>query len=302
MINVKRLRGNLLLFLAAFIWGTAFVGQRLGVNYLHGCTFNGIRSFIGMLTLVPFILFTDSKAKRDGTYKKRSIPTLIIGGTICGILLFAASTAQTVAMVDADEGKAGFMTTMYLVIVPLLGLFAGRKVRLSVWISVVLAAFGLYFLCMEKGTKFAFDKSELLLIFCAFIFSLHILAIDYFSPRVDGVKMSCIQFAVVGLISLVYIVFVDKPSLADIVKCLGPLLYLGVMSSGVAYTLQIVAQKDTEPAVASIIMSMESLFALLAGAAFSRTMPEVRAIVGCAFMMAAIILVQLPSKGDKPYA
>ncbi len=299
MINLKRLRGNLLLFLAAFIWGTAFVGQRLGVNYLHGCTFNGIRSFIGMLALLPVIAFMDSKAKKEGTFKKRSTSTLILGGIVCGVLLFVASTAQTVAMVDADEGKAGFMTTMYLVIVPLLGLFAGKKVRFSVWLSVVLAALGLYFLCMEKGTKFSFDKSELLLILCAFIFSLHILAIDYFSPRVDGVKMSCIQFAVVGLISLVYIVFVDKPSLSDIVKCLGPLLYLGVMSSGVAYTLQIVAQKDTEPAVASIIMSMESLFALLAGAAFSGIIPETRSIIGCAFMMAAIILVQLPTKGDK---
>ena len=164
------------------------------------------------------------------------------------------------------------------------------------WVSVVFAVLGLYFLCMEKGTRFTFDKSEILLIMCAFIFSLHILAVDYFSPKVNGVKLSCLQFLVVFLISLVYIVFIDKPSFADITRCIWPLLYLGVMSSGVAYTLQIVAQKDAEPAVASIIMSMESLFALVAGAVFSQAMPPLRAITGCAFMMVAIILVQLPEK------
>ena len=296
MINSKRLRANVLLFIAAFIWGTAFVGQRLGVNVLHGCTFNGIRSAIGSLSLIPVILFMDGRAKKEGTYRKDRPAVLIVGGVVCGTLLFIASTAQTVAMVDADEGKAGFMTTMYLIIVPLLGLFVGKKVRPVVWISVAFAVIGLYFLCMEKGAKFTFDKSEILLILCAFVFSLHILAVDYFSPKVNGVKLSCLQFLVVFLISLVYIVFVDKPSFDDILKCIRPLLYLGVMSSGIAYTLQIVAQKDAEPAVASIIMSMESLFALLAGAVFSQVMPPVRALAGCAFMMVAIILVQLPEK------
>ncbi len=302
MTSKKRMRGNILLFIAAFIWGTAFVGQRLGVNYLHGCTFNGIRSFIGCLSLLPVIFFIDNREKKKGTYKKDHLPTLIIGGIVCGIFLFWASTAQTVAMVDADEGKAGFMTTMYLIIVPILGIFTGKKVRLIVWISAIFAAVGLYFLCMDKGTGFSFDKSELLLIMCAFVFSFHILAVDYFSPRVSGVKLSCVQFFVVGCISLVYMIFVDKPSFADIMKCIGPLLYLGIMSSGVAYTLQIVAQKDTEPAVASIIMSMESLFALLAGAAFSGVMPPARALVGCALMMVAILLVQLPTGEEKKNA
>ena len=296
MINSKRLRANILLFIAAFIWGTAFVGQRLGVNVLHGCTFNGIRSAIGCAALLPVIAFMSSRAKKDGTYKKDNPAVLTVGGIVCGTLLFIASTAQTVAMVSADEGKAGFMTAMYLVIVPILGLFAGKRVRPIVWISVVFAVAGLYFLCMEKGTKFTFDKSEMLLIVCAFVFSFHILAVDYFSPKVNGVKLSCVQFLVVFLISLVYIIFVDKPSMQDILKCIWPLLYLGVMSSGIAYTLQIVAQKDAEPAVASIIMSMESLFALVAGAVFSQVMPPLRALAGCAFMMVAIILVQLPEK------
>lgn len=299
MTKSKRLRGNILLFIAAFIWGTAFVGQRLGVNYLHGCTFNGIRSLIGCMALLPVIFVFDKKGKRENLEKKSSARTLIVGGIVCGILLFVASTAQTVAMVGADEGKAGFMTTLYLIIVPLLGIFVGKKVSPVVWISAFFALIGLYFLCVEKGTSFSFDKSEILLLVCAFVFSLHILAVDYFSPKVDGVKLSCVQFLVVFLISLVYIIFIDKPNPADILKCLGPLLYLGIMSSGVAYTLQIVAQKDTEPAVASIIMSMESLFALLAGAAFSQVMPPLRALLGCALMLIAIVLVQLPPKGEK---
>lgn len=292
----KRLRGNILLFIAAFIWGTAFVGQRAGVQVLHGCTFNGIRSFIGCLSLLPLVFFMDYRAKKTGSYKKENIPLLIIGGIVCGVLLFVASTAQTVAMVDADEGKAGFMTTLYLVIVPFLGLFAGKRVRPIILLSVVFAVAGLYFLCVEKGTGFLFDKSERLLLLCALVFALHILAADYFSPKVNGVKLSCLQFLTVGIISLVYIVFVDKPSMESILECAVPLLYLGIMSSGVAYTLQIVAQKDTEPTVASIIMSMESLFALLAGAAFSGVMPGPRSLVGCGFMMVAIILVQLPQK------
>ena len=295
-MNSKRLRGNLLLFIAAFIWGTAFVGQRVGVETLHGCTFNGIRSLIGSAALVPVILFMDANARKKNTYKKDNPKLLIFGGIVCGVFLFIASTAQTVALVDADEGKAGFMTAMYLVIVPVLGLFAGKRIRPAILISVVLSAVGLYLLCVDKGTRFTFDRSEMLLLLCAFVFALHILAADYFSPRVNGVKLSCLQFLVVGLISLVYIVFVDRPSMDDVLKCTIPLLYLGVMSSGVAYTLQLVAQKDTEPATASIIMSMESLFALLAGALFSQTMPSMRAIGGCAFMMAAIILVQLPQK------
>ncbi|MBQ8588646.1 MAG: DMT family transporter [Clostridia bacterium] len=302
MTNSKRLRGNILLFIAAFIWGTAFVGQRAGVDVLHGCTFNGIRSFLGCIALTPVILFMDNRSKKTGTYAKDNPRVLILGGIICGILLFVASTAQTVALADADEGKGGFMTALYLVIVPVLGIFMGKKIKPVIWLCVALATAGLYFLCVEKGTKFMFDRSELLLLLCALVFAFHILAVDYFSPRVNGVKLSFLQFFVVGLISLVYIVFIDKPSFDDILKCAIPLLYTGVMSSGVAYTLQIVAQKDTDPTVASIIMSMESLFALLAGIAFSGVFPELRAVVGCVFMMAAIILVQLPEKGDKSNA
>ncbi len=296
MINSKKLRGNILLFITAFIWGTAFVAQRQGVEILDPCTYNGIRSFFGCMALMPVILFMDFKAKKNNTYVKDNPKLLALGGIVCGVILFLASTVQTAALIDADEGKAGFMTALYLIIVPILGIFIGKKIRPVVWLCVVFATLGLYFLCVKEGTRFSFDKSEILLLLCALIFAFHIMAVDYFSPRLNGVKLSFIQFLVVGLISLVYIVLIDKPQMSDIIKCALPIIYAGVFSSGIAYTLQIVAQKDTEPAVASIIMSMESLFALLAGIVVSGNQPGIREIIGCIFMLAAIILVELPEK------
>ena len=291
-----RYRSNILLFIAALIWGTAFVAQREGVDVLHPVTYNGIRNFVGCLALTPVILFMDSRAKKKQTYVKDNLKTLIIGGIICGVVLFTASTLQTIALVDADEGKAGFMTALYLIIVPIFGIFLGKRIKPVVWICVVLATVGLYFLCVKEGTSFSFNKSELLLLGCAVVFAVHILVIDYFSPKVNGVKLSFMQFLVVGLISLVYIIAVDRPSMGDIVKCAVPILYAGVMSSGVAYTFQIVGQKGADPAVASIIMSMESLFALLAGIIISGNEPTTRAIIGCAVMLVAIVLVELPEK------
>ncbi len=299
MTKSKQIKSNIMLLIAALIWGTAFVAQRAGVDVLHPCTYNGIRNFVGCIALMPVILFIDFSSKKKGTYIKDNPKTLILGGIVCGVILFTASTLQTTALVSADEGKAGFMTALYLIIVPIIGVFMGRKVRPVIWISVALATAGLYFLCVKKGTSFAFNKSEILLLACAFVFSFHILAIDYFSPKVNGVKLSFLQFLVVGIISLVYIIAVDRPSADDIIKCAVPILYAGIMSSGVAYTLQIVGQKEAEPAVASIIMSLESLFALLAGIVISGNEPSARAITGCAFMMVAIILVELPQRKTK---
>lgn len=296
MKNTSKIKSNLFLLIAAIIWGTAFVAQRKGVDILHPVTYNGIRNFVGCIALTPVILIMNSAAKRKGTYIKQNPKTLILGGVVCGIILFTASTLQTIALVDADEGKAGFMTALYLVIVPFLGIFMGRKIRPIVWVSVALATLGLYFLCVKKGTSFSFNKSELLLLGCAFVFAIHIIAIDYFSPRTDSVKLSFLQFFVNGLISSVYIIAVDKPSISAVVSCAYPILYAGVMSSGIAYTFQIIGQKGADPAVASIIMSMESLFALIAGILISGNEPTLRALTGCAFMMAAIILVELPQK------
>lgn len=295
----KRLRGNILLLIAAFIWGTAFVAQKEGVDVLHPCTYNGIRSFVGAIALIPVILITDAGKKKNGTYCKDNIMLLLLGGFVCGFILFVASTLQTTALIDEDPGKAGFMTALYLIIVPFLGVFVGKKVRRIVWLCALLATVGLYFLCVKEGTSFSFNKPEILLLLGALSFAFHIMSVDYFSPKLNGIKLSCLQFTTVGIISLFYIVIVDKPAVADIIRCAVPILYAGVMSSGIAYTLQIVAQKDTDPAVASIIMSMESLFALLAGMVFLGEMPGTREFIGCAFMMAAILLVEMPEKRRK---
>ena len=175
MTNYKKIRGNILLLIAALIWGTAFVAQKEGVDVLHPCTYNGIRSFFGSLALLPVILFTDSRNKKKGTYSKDNPWLLLLGGAVCGIILFLASTLQTAALVDADEGKAGFMTALYLIIVPIFGVFLGRKIRPVIWLSVALAIIGLYFLCVKEGTSFSFNRSEVMLLACAFIFALHIM-------------------------------------------------------------------------------------------------------------------------------
>jgi len=291
----KRTTGNLLLLLTAFIWGTAFIAQKKGIGVLRECTFNGIRTMLGCIALLPLIFFRDYRAKKRNEYKKQDTKTLLTGGLICGVLLCVAGTSQTYGLADADAGKAGFITALYLVLVPIIGIFVGKKLRPITIISVVLALGGLYFLCVKAGSGFTFNRGDMLLFFCAIVFSFHIMAIDYFSPKVDGVKLSCLQFFVSATLNMIVMVIWEKPEISDILKCWFPLFYAGVMSCGVAYTLQIVAQKDTDPTVASIIMSMESLFALLAGIAFGEK-PGVRELIGCALMLVAIILVQLPEK------
>jgi len=295
MKNSKRTAGNLLLILTAFIWGTAFIAQKKGIGVLRECTFNGIRTMLGCIALLPLIFFRDYRAKKRNEYKKQDTKTLLKGGLVCGILLCVAGTSQTYGLVDADAGKAGFITALYLVLVPIIGIFVGKKIRPVILISVVLALGGLYFLCVKAGSGFTFNRGDMLLFFCAIVFSFHIMAIDYFSPKVDGVKLSCLQFFVSATLNMVVMVIWEKPEISDILACWFSLFYAGVMSCGVAYTLQVIAQKDTDPTVASIIMSMESLFALLAGIAFGEK-PGARELFGCALMLVAIILVQLPDK------
>ena len=293
----KRTLSNFLLVLTAFIWGTAFIAQKEGLGTLKPCTFNGIRTMMGCIALLPVIAFRDFGAKKRREYKEKNTKTLVLGGVICGILLCAAGTSQTYGLVDADAGKAGFITALYIVLVPVIGIFLGKKVRPVIIASVVIALFGLYFLCVQGSSGFSFNSGDKMLFLCAVLFSFHILAIDYFSPKVDGVKLSCIQFFVSASINMIFMVIFEKPEISDVINCWFPLFYAGVMSCGVAYTLQIVAQKNTDPTVASILMSLESLFALLAGIAFGEN-PSARELFGCALMLGAIMLVQLPDKGE----
>ena len=284
-----------ILMLTAFIWGTAFVAQSVGMDYLGPFTFNGVRSLIGAAALLPCIWLLQILNKKEGTVKEEgSRKDLIIGGIACGLLLFAASSLQQIGIQYTSAGKAGFITAFYIVIVPVLGIFLHKKIGWKVWIALLLALAGLYFLCITE--KFTIGKGDIFIFLCALVFSLHIMVIDHFSPMVDGVKMSCIQFLVCGIVSIPFMVLTETPRLDAMLAGWFPLVYAGVFSCGVAYTLQIVGQKNVNPAIASLILSLESCFSVLAGWMILGERLSVRESAGCILMFAAIILAQLPDK------
>ena len=292
-------RNSLLLLLTATIWGIAFVAQSVSMDYIGGFTFNSIRSLIGSLTLLPVILLL-SKSKsaeeknRPQTSSNQKI--LITGGICCGIILCLASNFQQFGIKYTTVGKAGFITACYIIIVPVIGIFLRKKCSPFIWIAVILSLCGLYLLCLSPGEGFAIGKGELLVLICAFLFSIHILVIDHFSPLVDGVKMSCIQFFVCGILSSIPALLLEKPDLTGILAAKVPVLYAGIMSCGVAYTLQIVGQKNMNPTVASLILSLESCISVIAGWLLLGQSLSSREIWGCILMFGAIILAQLPQK------
>ena len=275
----------MLLTITALIWGTAFVAQSLGMDHLGPFAFNGVRNFIAALALLPVLLFMQRKApKKTQTdeERKQSRKTLWVGGVLCGSALAVASNLQQFGISFTTVGKAGFLTALYIVIVPILGLFLKKRVPATVWVSVVIAAPG-----------------DLLVILCALGFSVHILIIDHFSPMVNGVALSCVQFFVCGILCTAAALFTETFTLADILKSAGPLLFTGLMSSGVGYTLQILGQKDTPPAVASLIMSLESVFAALSGWLVLGQSMNGRELLGCVLVFAAVILAQIPLEALK---
>ena len=290
-----KIKNGIMLVLTAFIWGTAFVAQSVGMDYLGPFTFNGVRSLIGGAALLPCIwLFQKGKGKATEKPSRGARKELIAGGIACGLLLFAASSLQQIGIQYTTAGKAGFITAFYIVIVPVLGIFLHKKISGKVWGAVAIALAGLYFLCITE--KFAVGQGDILIFLCALVFSIHILVIDYFSPKVDGVKMSCIQFFVCGIVSLPPMFFTETPKIGAIVEGWAPLLYAGVLSCGVAYTLQIIGQKNVNPAVASLILSLESCFSVLAGWMVLGEKLSMRESVGCVLMFGAIILAQLPDR------
>ena len=271
------------------------MAQSVGMDYLGPFTFNGVRSLIGGAALLPCIwLFQKGKGKATEKPSRGARKELIAGGIACGLLLFAASSLQQIGIQYTTAGKAGFITAFYIVIVPVLGIFLHKKISGKVWGAVAIALAGLYFLCITE--KFAVGKGDILIFLCALVFSIHILVIDYFSPKVDGVKMSCIQFFVCGIVSLPPMFFTETPKIGAIVEGWAPLLYAGVLSCGVAYTLQIIGQKNVNPAVASLILSLESCFSVLAGWMVLGEKLSMRESVGCVLMFGAIILAQLPDR------
>ncbi len=299
----KKTISNILLLVTAVIWGSAFVAQKAGTA-LEPFTYNGLRTIIGAVALIPVILFFSASQKNDAKIeaeKREERSALIKGGISCGVILFVASTLQQAGLTfGADAGKAGFITTLYIMIVPLLGLFLKQRVRPITWACIFMGAVGFYFLTMAgKSEGLSVGKGELFVLACAFVFSVHILVIDHFSPKCDGIKMSCIQFFVAGVLGIICMFIFEAPDIKEILRLWFPIIYAGVFSSGIAYTLQIVGQKHAEPATASLILSLESVFAVITGAIFLKETMTSFEMLGCAIIFVAVIVAQLPSKKVK---
>ena len=282
--------------LAAFIWGTAFVAQDLCADIIDAFTFNAVRSYIAVVVLLV-IIFISGKLKKEQTQptaeeKAKERKDLLLGGLCCGTALAVASNFQQAGLVaGTDAGKAGFITALYVVLVPVFGLFFKRKVNLPTWIAVILSVVALYLLCI-KG-DFSLAPGDLLILVCAVCFAVHILVIDHFTSKVDGIKLSCAQFFVAAVWSTILSLIFSNPDWSAILSCALPILYVGVFSSGVAYTLQILAQKDSNPTVVTILLSLESVFAVIAGAIILHQQMSVREYIGCVVMFAAVILAQI---------
>lgn len=296
-------KSPILLLLTATIWGTAFVAQSMGLEYVGPFTFNGVRSLLGGLVLLPVIYFTGNPKKEESVSqeatntKAEGRKTLIMGGISCGLCLCVASTVQQIGLQYTTVGKAGFLTAMYIILVPVLGLFIGKKCNSYIGISILLAAVGLYLLSIKDG--FRLERADIYMIVCALVFAIHILVIDYFAPKCDGVKLSCIQFFVCGVICTVLAFLIERPELNRIWEARLPIAYAGIMSCGVAYTLQIIGQKGMNPTVASLILSLESVISVLAGWALLHQALSARELTGCGIMFVAIILAQLPGNTEK---
>ena len=283
-------KNSMLLMLCALIWGTAFVAQSAGSG-MGAFSFLAGRSWMAVLVLLPTVKAFDAlhhrQGKPDGKPKTASERKLLLkAGLMCGTLLFLASAAQQLGItLDPSTAKAGFLTAMYVVLVPVFGLFLGRKGSAQLWVSMAIAVVGLYLLCMKDGFG-SIQSSDWLLLLCAVLFSFQIMAVDHFSPQMDGVRLSLVEFFVVFLF--------EQPAMAEFVTFAGPILYCGVMSSGVAYTLQILGQRDLNPAVASLIMCLESVFSALGGWLLLHQNLSFRESFGCVLLFAAVVLAQLP--------
>jgi len=301
----------LFLFVAALIWGVAFVAQRVGMDYVGPFTFNAVRNLIGAVVLVPCIFFMDRIRGNKGHHGKEKLPEsasgragskragwlkengmLLRGGLVTGFFLSIAGNLQQIGIKYTTVGKAGFITAMYIVLVPLLGIFIGKKVGWKIWASVVLAVVGLYLLSMTSST-IRLEKGDMYVLLSALAFAFQITAVDYYAARTDSVRLACLEFAVCGLITLVPMFLLETPTWGGLWAARLPILYAGVLSCGVAYTFQILGQKGTDPAVASLIMSLEAVISALAGWLLLGQSMAGREIIGCVVMFVAIVLAQI---------
>ena len=279
-----------MLFMAALIWGFAFAFQSQGMDYMGPMTFNGTRYFIGAAVLVPVIFLLRRPGKKKAL-SKQDVKVTVLGGVVCGLCLFGASSLQQFGIQYTSVGKAGFLTTLYIILVPIIGIFFKKKVSVVVWIGAILSVIGMYLLCVSE--TMSLNKGDILAFCCAIIFAFHIMAVDYFAPKTNGVVLSCIQFLTSGTCAMIVAFIFEKPTMTEIVNGIIPLLYVGVMSSGVAYTLQVLGQKNADPTIASLIMSLESAVSVLGGWLILHQKLTVKELLGCLLMFIAVIGVQL---------
>ncbi len=293
----KKARANCLLVLTAFIWGCAFVAQSSAMDFIGPFTYNTCRNFLAFLALL-FLVFVFNRKKEKAEKNAETNKITIIGGICCGLALGVAGAFQQVGVSMTSAGKAGFITALYIVMVPIFGVFIGKKIPKVIWLCVVLAILGFYLLCVNEN--FSISAGDLYVLACAVGFAVHILIIDHFTEKkADGIKMSCIQFLVAMVVSLILMLLFEKPSMGAIWDAKATILYAGIMSSGVGFTLQIVAQKDTDPTTATLLMSLESVFAALAGWLFLQERMSVKEFAGCLIVFAAVIIAQIPLEKKK---
>lgn len=290
-------KSNLLLILASIIWGCAFVAQNVGMNYIGPWTFSTIRFLIAGFSLLAIIPILDKKRTHVIRPKtKEEKMKLLLGSVLCGLALSIGSIVQQIAMLTVPVAKAGFLTTLYVLFVPMITLLFGKKIPLKVWIGIAMALFGLYLLSMAGNL--AIGIVEILLILAAFLFAIHIIIIGYFSTRVDPVRLSCGQLLIGGFATVIPMIVIEKPTIGSILAAYIPLLYTGIFSSCVAYTLQIFAQKEANPTIAGMLLSLESVFAALAGYLILHQVLNTRELIGCVVIFIAIVIAQLPNRRD----
>ena len=288
----NKLRGSLALSFATIIWGSAFIAQSVGMDYIGPITFQAARCGLGAIFLLPVIFIFDQDKK--SYFKKWADPKLWKTGFFCGCALFVAADLQQVGLVYTTAGKAGFITAMYIVLVPILGLAFRKKPPVTIWFSVLLAVIGLYLLSCAGAS--AINIGDVLMLGCALGFAVQITLVDRLAGDLDGLRLNCIQALVCSLLSAVVMVFTETPTLSGLVACALPIGYAGILSMGVAYSLRIIGQKHLEPTPASLIMSMESVFAALCGWLFLNEQMSLTELCGCGLVFAAVILSQLPEK------
>lgn len=293
-MNKKRLHANMLLLLIAAIWGLAFTAQRLGAQYVGAFTFNGVRFALGSFSLIPLIIYFDMKKKRDSCDEGNievSAKKVITPGVLIGTILYIGAALQQIGLTYTTAGKASFITGLYMVVVPIIGIFLGHKIEKNSWLGVCLAVIGLYLLSVNED--FSISYGDLLEVIGSVFWAVHILAIDYFSNKVDSLKLSCIQCATCSLLSFISALIFERITMSSISSALIPILYGGFLSVGVAYTLQVIAQKNAKPSHAAIILSMESVFGAIGGALILGEIMSTKGYIGCILILAGILISQI---------